>query len=135
MLLLIMLVLLVLAIGGGIIVSKFLFLLLLVAIAVAIFSRMGSRSTSWTPPFRRAVNGGKRVGISFRLIRAAVGGAIDLGRQRPGQRRQHRHDRVILLIVGIIGFATSIFFWSSWGGFARTAGGANPPTSTAPPHA
>jgi hypothetical protein len=30
---------------------------------------------------------------------------------------------VILLIVGIIGFAVSLYFWSSWGGFgARTAG-------------
>jgi hypothetical protein len=46
MLLLILLVLLVLAVGGGIIVSKFLFLLLLVAIAVAVFSRLGSRSTT-----------------------------------------------------------------------------------------
>jgi hypothetical protein len=24
---------------------------------------------------------------------------------------------VILLVVGIIGFVTSLFFWSSWGGF------------------
>jgi hypothetical protein len=24
---------------------------------------------------------------------------------------------VILLIVGVIGFITSLFFWSSWGGF------------------
>lgn len=28
---------------------------------------------------------------------------------------------VILLIVGIIGFAISLFFWSSWGGFHGTA--------------
>jgi hypothetical protein len=31
---------------------------------------------------------------------------------------------VILLIVGIIGFVVSLFFWSSWGGFGRgTTGG------------
>jgi hypothetical protein len=28
---------------------------------------------------------------------------------------------VILLIVGIVGFVISIFFWSSWGGFHGTA--------------
>ena len=30
---------------------------------------------------------------------------------------------IILLIVGIVGFVISVFFWSSWGGFgSRTAG-------------
>jgi H+/Cl- antiporter ClcA len=28
---------------------------------------------------------------------------------------------VILLIVGIIGFVISLFFWQSWGGFHGTA--------------
>jgi len=28
---------------------------------------------------------------------------------------------VILLIVGIIGFIVSVFFWSSWGGFHSAA--------------
>jgi len=28
---------------------------------------------------------------------------------------------VILLIVGIIGFVISLFFWQSWGGFRGTA--------------
>jgi hypothetical protein len=27
---------------------------------------------------------------------------------------------VILLIVGSVGVATSLFFWSSWGGFGDT---------------
>ncbi len=26
---------------------------------------------------------------------------------------------VILLVVGVIGFVTSLFFWSSWGGFGN----------------
>jgi hypothetical protein len=46
MFLVVLLVLVILAIGGGIVVSKFLFLLLIAAIAVAVFSRMGRRSTT-----------------------------------------------------------------------------------------
>jgi len=40
---------------------------------------------------------------------------------------------VILLIVGVVGFATSLFFWSSWGGFSargRTAAGGTTTTVT-----
>jgi hypothetical protein len=32
---------------------------------------------------------------------------------------------VILLIVGIIGFISSLIFWSSWGGFSRGPGNAD----------
>ena len=35
---------------------------------------------------------------------------------------------VILLVVAVVGFVTSLFFWSSWGGF-----GARGPATTAPP--
>jgi hypothetical protein len=40
---------------------------------------------------------------------------------------------VILLIVGVVGFATSLFFWSSWGGFSArgtTAAGGTTTTVT-----
>ncbi len=30
---------------------------------------------------------------------------------------------VILMVVGIIGFIVSLFFWSTWGGFGSSAGG------------
>ena len=30
---------------------------------------------------------------------------------------------VILLVVGVIGFVVSLFFWSSWGGFGRSGPG------------
>jgi hypothetical protein len=33
---------------------------------------------------------------------------------------------VILLVIGIVGFLISLFFWSSWGGF----GGAGPARNT-----
>ena len=30
---------------------------------------------------------------------------------------------VILLVAGIVGFVSSLFFWSSWGGFGATGPG------------
>jgi hypothetical protein len=38
---------------------------------------------------------------------------------------------VILMVVGIVGFITSLFFWSSWGGFGtREAAGSSGPNTT-----
>jgi hypothetical protein len=76
------------------------------------------------------------MGISFSLILAAVGAALIWAVNATVSGVNIHTVGVILLIVGIIGFATSIFFWSSWGGFGRTAAGAaGPTTGTTTPQA
>jgi hypothetical protein len=74
------------------------------------------------------------MGISFSLVLAAVGAALIWAVNATVSGVNIHTIGVILLIVGIIGFATSIFFWSSWGGFGRTAaGGAGPTTGVTTP--
>jgi hypothetical protein len=69
------------------------------------------------------------MGISFSLILAAVGAALIWAVNATVSGVNIHTIGIILLIVGIIGFATSIFFWSSWGGFGRTAAGGAGPTA------
>jgi hypothetical protein len=69
------------------------------------------------------------MGISFSLILAAVGAALIWAVNATVSGVNIHTIGVILLIVGIIGFATSIFFWSSWGGFGRTTAGETGPTT------
>ena len=69
------------------------------------------------------------MGISFSLILTAVGAALIWAVNATVSGINIHTIGVILLIVGIIGFATSIFFWSSWGGFGQTAAGGTGPTS------
>jgi hypothetical protein len=73
------------------------------------------------------------MGISFSLILAAVGAALIWAVNATVSGVNIHTIGIILLIVGIIGFATSIFFWSNWGGFGRTAGGADPPPGITTP--
>jgi hypothetical protein len=68
------------------------------------------------------------MGISFSLVLAAVGAALIWAVNATVSGVNIHTIGVILLIVGIIGFATSIFFWSSWGGFGRTAAEGSGPT-------
>jgi hypothetical protein len=57
------------------------------------------------------------MGISVSLLLAA-GGAVLLWAVSASVAGVNIHTvGVIVLIVGIVGFATSLFFWSSWGGF------------------
>jgi hypothetical protein len=69
------------------------------------------------------------MGISFSLVLAAVGAALIWAVNATVSGVNIHTIGVILLIVGVIGFATSIFFWSSWGGFGRTAAGEAGPTT------
>lgn len=57
------------------------------------------------------------MGISVSLLLAA-GGAVLLWAVSASVDGVNLHTvGVIVLIVGVVGFATSLFFWSSWGGF------------------
>ena len=57
------------------------------------------------------------MGISVSLLLAA-GGAVLLWAVSASVAGVNIHTvGVIVLIVGVVGFVTSLFFWSSWGGF------------------
>ena len=62
------------------------------------------------------------MGVSFSLILAAAGAVLIWAVNATTSGINIHTVGVILLIVGIVGFATSLFFWSSWGGFGRPAG-------------
>jgi hypothetical protein len=70
------------------------------------------------------------MGISFSLVLAAVGAALIWAVNATVSGLNIHTIGIILLIVGIVGFATSLFFWSSWGGFGRTANGTGSTTTT-----
>jgi hypothetical protein len=63
------------------------------------------------------------MGLSFSLLLAAAGAAMIWAVSATVSGVNIHTIGVILLIVGIVGFVTSLFFWSSWGGFGRAAGG------------
>jgi hypothetical protein len=67
------------------------------------------------------------MGISVSLLLAAAGAALIWAVSATMSGVNLQTIGVILLIVGVVGFATSLFFWSSWGGF----GGARGTTATA----
>jgi len=57
------------------------------------------------------------MGISASLLLAAAG-AVMLWAVNASTSGFNVHTAgAILLVVGIIGFVISLFFWSSWGGF------------------
>jgi hypothetical protein len=58
------------------------------------------------------------MGISVSLLLAAAGAALIWAVNATVSGVNIHAIGVILLIVGLIGFVTSIFFWSSWGGFS-----------------
>jgi hypothetical protein len=61
------------------------------------------------------------MGISASLILAAAGAVLIWAVNASVSGLNIHVVGVILLIVGVIGFVTSIFFWSSWGGFGARA--------------
>ena len=66
------------------------------------------------------------MGISFSLALTAAGAVLLWAVNATVSGLNIHVVGAILLIVGIIGFVTSLFFLSSWGGFgARTAGAAH----------
>jgi hypothetical protein len=65
------------------------------------------------------------MGISASLLLAAAG-AVMLWAVDTSTSGFNIHTAgAILLVVGIIGFVVSLFFWSSWGGFGSRDGGSN----------
>ena len=62
------------------------------------------------------------MGISVSLLLAAAGAALIWAVSATMSGVNLQTIGVILLIVGVVGFATSLFFWSSWGGFGSARG-------------
>jgi len=63
------------------------------------------------------------MGVSASLLLAAAG-AVMLWAVNASSSGFNIHTAgLILLVVGIIGFVVSLFFWSSWGGFGSRDGG------------
>lgn len=61
------------------------------------------------------------MGISVSLILAAAGAVLTWAVSATVSGLNIHTVGVILLVVGVIGFVTSLFFWSSWGGFGGRA--------------
>lgn len=57
------------------------------------------------------------MGISISLLLAAAGAVLLWAVNATVSGLNIHTVGVILLIVGVVGFVTSLFFWSSWGGF------------------
>lgn len=57
------------------------------------------------------------MGISVSLILAAAGAILIWAVDASVAGLNIHTVGVIFLIVGVVGFVTSLFFWSSWGGF------------------
>ena len=59
------------------------------------------------------------MGISLSIFLVAVGAVLTWAVSAEVSGVDITAVGVILLIVGIVGFVTSLIFWSSWGGFGR----------------
>ena len=57
------------------------------------------------------------MGITVSLLVAAAGAVLIWAVTATVSGLNINTVGVILLIVGVIGFVVSLFFWSSWGGF------------------
>jgi len=63
------------------------------------------------------------MGISASLLLAAAGAVMLWAVDATTSGFNIHTAGAILLVVGIIGFIVSLFFWSSWGGFGGRSGG------------
>jgi hypothetical protein len=57
------------------------------------------------------------MGLSASIILTAIGAILVWGVTATANGVNIQTIGVILMIVGIVGFVISMFFWSSWGGF------------------
>jgi hypothetical protein len=57
------------------------------------------------------------MGISLSLILIAAGAVLTWAVDATVSGVDIHAVGVILLVVGVVGFVTSLFFWSTWGGF------------------
>lgn len=63
------------------------------------------------------------MGLSFSLLLAAAGAVLIWAVNASVSGINIHTVGIIVFIAGIVGFAVSLFFWSTWGGFgARTTG-------------
>ena len=58
------------------------------------------------------------MGLTASLLLSAVGAILIWGVNTTVSGLDVHAIGAILLVVGIIGFVLSMFFWSTWGGFA-----------------
>jgi Zn-dependent protease with chaperone function len=63
----------------------------------------------------------KHMGIGVSMILTAVGAILIWGVNATASGLNIHTIGVILMIVGIVGFVMSLFFWSSWGGFGSAS--------------
>ena len=68
------------------------------------------------------------MGISISLILAAAGAVLIWAVNASASGFNIHTAGVILLVVGVIGFAVSLAFWSTWGGFGGTRDAGNTTT-------
>jgi hypothetical protein len=61
------------------------------------------------------------MGVSASLLLSAAGAALIWAVSATTSGVNIHTVGVILLVVGIVGFVISLFFWSSWGGFHGAA--------------
>ncbi len=57
------------------------------------------------------------MGVAVSLLLAVAGAVLIWAVDKTVSGLNIHTIGVILLIAGIVGFVTSLFFWSSWGGF------------------
>src|SRR5882762_10377477 len=62
------------------------------------------------------------MGITASLLLTAAGAVLTWGVNASVSGLNIHTIGVILMIVGIVGFVVSLFFWSSWGGFGTYGG-------------
>jgi hypothetical protein len=63
------------------------------------------------------------MGITASLLLSAAGAVLIWGVNATVSGLEIQTIGVILLVIGIIGFIVSLFFWSSWGGFGGPSRG------------
>jgi hypothetical protein len=63
------------------------------------------------------------MGITASLLLTAAGAVLIWGVEASVSGLNIHTIGVILLVIGIAGFFTSLVFWSSWGGFGGRANG------------
>ena len=74
------------------------------------------------------------MGLSFSLLLAAAGAVLIWAVNATVSGINIHAVGVIVLIAGLVGFVTSLFFWSSWGGFGNRTAGASHTTVISEQH-
>jgi len=62
------------------------------------------------------------MGISLSILLVAIGAILTWAVSAEVSGVDIQAVGVILLVVGLVGFAVSLVFWSSWGGFGGARG-------------